>query len=178
MSRREPKAPWSSRIKNFLYGEKTNIAKPSDFERLGLKWTRDWQLAFRLERLKAMQEELSKETDPEKRLAIDNQYLEEIATFWGTPASNEFFFTKYSAWKRLYAYYQIGKRAGDLSDRQLDVRAIKLHTYADHIRAASIDKAQMTPDTPIILQLMSPGDARFSNWDEGDRQQDTMDNYP
>lgn len=145
-------------LKEKLFGkdERSYMEQPQEFARLGVKWTLDWHLAARMDRLRELREKIEQAKDIDERLHYDNQFLDEIAAFYGEPGDNLEFFRPYKAWKQLYGYYQVGRDVALLTQGELKSRSIRLHMLADVCRSKSMLSKHITPNTPIVLYLPQP----------------------
>lgn len=139
-----------SGVKNFLFGNKDRVLQYGPLERLGINHERDWQLSYRLDLEQELRKEIDESKDWDKKLALENKYLDLIASFFGHPGDNPDFFDRYTAWKQLYAHYRQGRWAG-LSADDLMTEIIDLDALADVVRAASKISEHVRPNEPIVI---------------------------
>ncbi len=162
-------------IKDQVFGKGDRTEDVSAIERVGIKWTLDWHLATRLDKMQSSMEAINTETSPDKKLILHKLFLDWMS-FYGEPGDNVVFFKKNLAWQRLYGYYRIGKAKGFLSDDQMKVDAEMLHVLANATISASMYAKHIMPNTPIVIQAQpSPGN-KWGGWSNegGDNPTDNI----
>lgn len=164
MTKKKERKGFFGELGEKVFGTKDRTENYTALERLGIKFTIDWHLMVRIERMREMDLRIYEETDIDKKLMLDKRLLDEMSIY-GVPGDDPIYFEKNVSWQALYSYYLQGKLAVGLGEDLLSTNAIELHYLANVTRTASIHYEQIFPNTPIVIMSQPVPGGKYSGGD-------------
>lgn len=138
------------RFKEALFPKGYNKTNYDSYTQYGLRVEGDAWLSTRLDLEEQLFVEKGEAKDWDKKLSIEDKYVELISSYWGHGGDNPDYFRRLRSFKGLHGFYGMCRNVG-LAENELIQEINSLEKMAALVRGASKMEAHVRANEPIVI---------------------------